>query len=68
MSKYIARVGSTKAKYKFNVAVEEVYFEVMPITLLISVSLAKGKALSHSKEIEEQRPKRSVNRVPNISA
>lgn len=42
MSKYIARVGSTKAKYKFNVAVEEVYFEVMPITLLISVSLAKG--------------------------
>ena len=50
MSKYIARVGSTKAKYKSNVALEEVYFKVMPITLLISVSLAIGKALSHSRK------------------
>ncbi len=43
MSKFIARVGSTKAKYKFNVSIEEVYFELMPMTLLISVSMAKGR-------------------------
>ncbi len=43
MAKYIARRGSTKDKYRFSLAIEEVYFEKIPMPIIISVSLVKGK-------------------------
>ena len=46
----MARVGSTKAKYKFSVSIEEVYFEVMPVELQLSVSFVKGNRRTETKE------------------
>ena len=45
MAKYIARRGSTKDKYQFNITIEEVYYESIPMPIMISVSLVKGSLL-----------------------